>query len=325
MLNSDDTIFLYNKILNAIEPALTATEVVAKADNVPPGTQQVKRVELQKLQGNATRNKPGEPINRELATLTRTFTYIVEHAHGFDIHDQDLKAAQNPQSMETLPSASARQSARVVAELVNDMILNGIPYLDTPILGIYANAANTYTVASGSEWDRSGVTSINPFNDILNAVEVLTQTSQYRADFLMLGPKAWVGLNKTNSLGISYMQMLDDSGLFPNGRDSVILAPKPANKNASPIIPATAGVLGMIDNDIAERYVQTMPTGVPVDDVLEPQTDITGHSSMTEGDIALMEYPIDKNNMWPFNVQTYQGFSLHYPDAFVALQNLTTS
>ena len=301
MLNENAYNIFYTAVLEAIEPVLVGPHIVAKAESLPAGVQQVTNDELQKLKGRAKRGRKGSPVPRELGELTRKTVPVVEHIHGFDVHQQDLLASKR--SNTPLPTAAARQSARLVAESVEDMIFNGIPELE--MQGIYKDAGNTFT--SANPWNVDGG---DPYKDILDMVSTLTETSQYKPRMMVLDPRAYWALAKTNDHGVSHLKMVEDAAIFPNGRKDIYISPSRANLEGAPIIPSGGGLIGDFDKNIAERYVQSpLGSGVSTD---EPY----------KGEISLVEFPMNSNNHWSFNVQTYQGINLHYTDAFVRLENV---
>jgi uncharacterized linocin/CFP29 family protein len=291
----------YETVLEAIEPLLIGPRVVAKADSLPPGTQQITRDELQKLRGKAKRGRKGSPVPRELGELERKTTYIPEHIHGFDVHNQDLLASKR--SNTPLPQAAAMQCSRLVAESIEDMIFNGIPELN--IKGIYKDAGKIFKTSTSWNTEKA-----DPYTDIVNIVGQLNESSRYKPKMMVLGSNAYWSLFKTNNMGVSYMKMIEDAGIFPNGRNDIYMAPAPANPDSPLIIPPTDGVIGDFGNNIAERYVQNG----------------TGKQNTNKeypSEIDLIDFPMDKNNLWAFNVQTYQGLDIHYKDAYIKLENLT--
>jgi uncharacterized linocin/CFP29 family protein len=304
MLTDDAYNLYYMTVLEEIEPLLVGPRVVSRADSLPPGTQQVTRDELHKLKGKAKRGRKGSPVPRELGEMVRKTTFIPEHIHGFDIHQQDLLASKR--SRTPLPQAGAQQCARLVAESIEDMIFNGIPELNIP--GVYKYAGKKYPVQKGNEWNRS---QSDPYSDIIKIMGMLGETSQYKPKFMVLGSEAYYSFLRVNSLGLSFLKMVEDAGVFPDGRGSIFISPAPANLDHGPIIPPDGGLIGDFGPNISERYVQNNLG----DNVTDSAGDYTG-------EISLVEFPMDKNNMISFNVQTYQGIDIHYLNAYVRLENL---
>jgi len=274
-------------VMEELDQILVGIDVVALAPNVPAGTTLVTRTTLNKLKGKAKLGKKGQPIPRETGTLDRTSLEIPEIAHGFELHRKDLEASQNGNL--PLPDASAKQSARLVAESIEEMIFNGVPALD--VKGIYTDAGKTYTVPEGEEWNTS---SGNPYNNIVEACAVLRKGTTFRQKKLVLSSTAYMNAFKTNSLGISYADQI--AKLFPNGANDIIEAPETVNQGTVPI-PEDGGLLCDFGLRVARRYV--------------------------EEDINLQsDFQMDKNNMYPFNVLTYQVLDMVEEDAFVQLENL---
>jgi len=330
----------YNMIiLEEIEPSLVGTKVVAKAQNIPPGISIVYRNELKKLRGAAKRGHPGDPVPHEVGRIQPKATYVVEHIHGFDIPEQDMLAAAQPQNntIIKLPEAAARASARLVAESIEDTVFNGIPELGAP--GIYADAGANDGDGYGvtTEWDKSS--GADPYADIVGAAELLEETSRYHAMFAVVSAKALRMFSRRNSFGISYASMIEDASdrhFFPNGMEDFHIGPMPANKYSddaettlsTPILGGNdVGLIGDFGNRVAERYVQSLSTGLAISDVLndgaqgQPQAD----NPQPQGDIALREYLPGRDNLYPYNIQTFQGLDIHYLDAFCALSNTMTS
>ena len=153
---------------------------------------------------------------------------------------------------------------------------------------------------------------------------MLEETSRYHARWAVLPAKAIRNFSNTTSLGISYAQMIrdaSDKNFFPNGMDDFYPCPMPALKYSNdaetilkPPIVGTGkeGVIGDYGNRVAERYVQNIASGIAVNDGLD---------EAPQGDIALVDYPKNRDNLWPFNIQTYQGVDMHYIDAFCKITN----
>ena len=280
-------IFYNTVVLEEMLETLVGIDVVAKGDDVPAGAQQVTRDELLKLKGKAKVGGKGQPIPRETGETQRKVTLIPEHSHGFRIHRKDLQASQR--TGQRLPDASAKQSARLVAESMEDMIFNGVPELE--IKGIYADAGSTYTVESDYEWNKDKA---EPFNDMVKAFAQLESNGKYTGRKLILSPTAYRTAFKTNTLGISYMSQI--AGLFPNGMADIVKAPQTANGNST-IIPVDGGVLCDFGKGVAERYV-------------EEDVNVQG------------DFPMNEDNLFPFNVLTYQSIDIHRVEAFLKLDNL---
>lgn len=287
-LVTDRMISYYEMImLEEISQNLVGTQVIAKAPTLPPGTQIVPRDEIKKLKGKAKRGKKGQPIPRETGDTDRKATIIPEIAHGFTLHRKDIQAAQNTGL--NLPDASARQSSRLVLENIEDLIFNGDDALG--IKGIYADAGLSFTVDDGYEWNTSQG---QPYNDVVDMFGLLRSSGQYRGKKLILSPKAYMEAFKTNTMGVSYMDQI--AKLFPNGLADIFEAPATANGDST-IIPEDGGVLCDYGNGIAERYV--------------------------EEEVNLQQdFAMDENNLFPFNVVTYQSLDIHFVNAFVKLGNL---
>ena len=287
-LLTDAAINYYELImLEEIEPNLVGTQVIAKSPEIPVGAQQVTRDEIAKLKGKAKKGKKGQPIPRETGDVTRKTVLIPEIAHGFTLHRKDIQSSQRAGT--PLPDAAARQSSRLVLESIEDMIFNGIPELG--IKGIYADAGDTYTVEEGYEWNNAAA---QPFDNMIEAMGQLASSGQYLGKKLILSPLAYWSAHKTNSLGVSYFDQI--STLFPNGKADILQAPSTAN-GGSTIIPIDGGVLCDFGNGVAERYEE-------------------------EAVNLQQDFAMDENNLFPFNVITYQSLDIHRVEAFLKLDNL---
>lgn len=302
MLTEIEFNLLLDAVLSEIEPNLVGPRIIARAPSLPLGVQSVTMHELKKLKGKALRGHKGADIPREVAEFERKAVNVIEHAYGFKLHDQDLLASRR--SSIPLETTAARQCGRIVAESIEDMIFNGIPELG--IEGVYRNAqTDPYTVVNG--WNtREG----DPYDDIISMVSRLGETSKYRPKFMVLSPEAYYSLARTNEFGVSYMKMVEDAGIFPNGRKDIYMVPSNANPESGPIIPMGCGLIGDFGSNIAERYVQQI------------QAERISGDVEHYADIYLQDFPMDANNMWLFNVQTYQGLGIHFKDAFLKLENL---
>jgi len=277
------------KLLQKAKAALVGPLAVAKSDDIPKGSQQITRDEINALQGKAMRGKKGQPVPRETPDLTRKTTYIPEHIHGFNLHRKDIEALQLAGTV--LPTAGSNASNRAVLESVEDMIFNGIDELN--IKGIYADAGKSYAVTDNYEWN---TTNGNPLNDVVGMMGELTEDGLYgdAEKRLILSPKAYWAAHKTmpNS-SLSFISQI--ALLFKNGMNDILLAPATANGGAT-IIPEDAGVLAAFDQEVAERYV--------------------------EEEINLRQYAENEDQMFPFNVVTYQSIDIHDVNGFVKLDNL---
>ena len=302
MLTDREFNLLYDAILSAIEPKLVGPRVVARAESLPLGTRSVTVHELKKLKGKALVGHKGEDIPREVAEMTAKSLLILEHAYGFDVHDQDLLASRR--SKLPIETISAQQCGRVVAESIERMIFNGIPELG--IEGVYTSAPQTYAVTNSWDGDNR-----DPYEDIVKMVSLLEETSPYEPKFMILSRDAYRMLSKVNNMGVSYMSMIEDAGIFPNGRKDIYKAPQPANREAEPIIPPGCGLIGDYGSAVAQRFVQQI------------QAERISGEEEHYADIYLREFPMDKNNNWSFNVQTYQGLGIHFKDAFLKIEGLT--
>lgn len=303
MLTENEYNLLFDAILSEIEPKLVGPRVIARAKSLPLGTRSVTVHELKKLKGKALVGHKGEAIPREIAEMTAKSLLILEHAYGFELHDQDLLASRR--SKLPIETTAATQCGRVVAESIERMIFNGIPELG--IEGIYSSAPQTYTVTN--TWDSDAM---NPHKDILKMVAMLEETSPYEPKFMILSRDAYRMLSEVNKMGVSYMSMIEEAGIFPNGRNDIYKAPHPANREADPIIPPGCGLIGDFGSTVAQRFVQQI------------QAERLSGEEEHFADIYLRDFPMDINNRWSFNVQTYQGIGIHFKDAFLKIEGLTT-
>jgi len=277
------------KLLQKAKASLVGPLVVAKSDEIPKGSQQITRDEIIALKGKAMVGKKGQPVPRETPDLERKTTLIPEHIHGFALHRKDIEALQ--QAGNVLPTAGSNASNRAVLESVEDMIFNGISEIG--IKGIYADAGKSYTVTDNYEWN---TTNGNPLNDVVSMMGELTEDGLYgdAEKRLVLSPKAFWAAHKTmpNS-NLTFISQI--AALFKNGMADIFQAPATANAGAT-IIPEDGGVLAAFDQEVAERYV--------------------------EEEINLRQYAENDNQIYPFNVVTYQSLDIHDVNAFVKLDNL---
>ena len=299
MLTENEYNLLFDAILSEIEPKLVGPRVIARAESLPLGTRSVTVHELKKLKGKALVGHKGEAIPREIAAKS---LLILEHAYGFELHDQDLLASRR--SKLPIETTAATQCGRVVAESIERMIFNGIP--EVGIEGIYSSAPQTYTVTN--TWDSA---TRDPYDDVLQMVAMLEETSPYEPKFMILSRDAYRMLSEVNKMGVSYMSMIEEAGIFPNGRKDIYKAPHPANREADPIIPPGCGLIGDFGSTVAQRFVQQI------------QAERLSGEEEHFADIYLRDFPMDINNRWSFNVQTYQGIGIHFKDAFLKIEGLT--
>jgi hypothetical protein len=302
MLTEHEFNLYYDAILSEIEPRLVGPRVIVRAESLPRGTQSITLHELKKLKGKALMGSKGEDIPREVAEMDKKTVKVIEHAYGFELHDQDLASSRRAKI--PLQTTAARQCGRVVAESIERMIFNGIPELG--IEGIYTSAPQTYTVTNA--WN---TTNGDPHDDVLQMVSMLEGTSPYEPKFMILSRDAYRMLSKVNKMGISYMSMIEDAEIFPNGRKDIYKAPAPANREADPIIPPGCGLIGDYGSTVAQRFVQ------------QTQAERLSGEEEHYVDIYLEDFPKNANNMWLFNVLTYQGLGIHFKDAFLKLEGLT--
>lgn len=284
LITAQDITYYELVMLEEIQELLVGPFMVAKAPNLPPGTQIVPRDKLKALKGRAKLGKKGQPIPREIGDIERGAVQIPEISHGFSLHRKDLQAKA------TLPDIGARQSTRLVLERLENLIFNGEPTLG--IDGIYADAGlDPYVIDDGYEWNTSNG---QPFNDMVDMFGTLNATNKFRGKKLALAPRAYWAAQKTNINGISYFDQI--AKLFPNGANDIYIAPLTADQDRT-IIPADGGLLCDYGPRIAERLV--------------------------EEEINLQQdFEMDENNLFPFNVVTYQSLDIQELDAFLPLENL---
>jgi hypothetical protein len=295
--------FYYNSIMAEIQPKLIGPEIMVKGEVLPPGTLEVTRDIHLYPEGTARRGNLNSPVPRVSGELTRKTIPIVEHISGFTIPNQSLLASKR--GITPLPVSMAVDCARLVAESIEDMIFNGIP--EKGVKGIYKDAGDTHTIEEGKQWN---LKDCDPYNDIIDMVSKLESTGRYTSKKMVLDPIAYRALARTNNVGVSYLKMIADAGIFPNGLKDIYTAPARAN-NTSYIIPPGSGVICDFGNNIAERYVQE-PTWENA-----PQG-----GGLYEGEISLKPNEMNDDHLWPFTVQTYQGIDIHYPEAFLKLEGL---
>lgn len=191
------------------------------------------------------------------------------------------------------------------AAQVNNMIFNGSPSYDAE--GIYKDAGDNFTVEKGKEWNTKDG---NPYNDIISIISKLSETSRYRPKFMVLSHDAYFSLLKCNKMGVICIKMIEDAGIFPNGRKDIYRVP-------NSIISSGCGLIGDSSQNNIERYVQ------------KPKYDGMKSISEDEGVYSgiYIQKPeeIDENNKWNFNLRTQQGLHIKRNDAFLRLENLIKS
>lgn len=309
-LTENEIDYFYTAILEEIKPNLIGSRLVAKATPLPVGVQSVTTTKLKNLRGNAMIGRKTEDIPREIGDIERITVPIIPHSHGFKLDYQDVEAAKRTGL--PLETTVAKEHARVLAESIERMILNGLPKYG--IEGIYANAQGgddgIYTVPKGEEWDKPEA---HVYESVVDMVSKLEETSRYKAQWLMLSSRAYYKLMKTNKLGTnSFLEMIEGAGLFNNGKN-IFKAPLPANQELDPIIPEGTGLIGDYGNHIAERYTQAHYFG-----------GIEGDEEVVS-EIDFRAIPLNENNTFVFNLESYQGMSIHFNEAFLRIENLLST
>jgi len=299
MLLDDAYNFYLDRILRRLAPALVGTNIIAQhVGPLPPGTTQITQEELLALQSEAKIGRPEQPIPRETGDLRRWTVPIPEFAHGFKLNRKVLEATQNTVDF---PTAYVDASTRLIQEGLEQMIFNGLPELG--IKGIYAdagaNGAEPYSVTKGAEWDGS---SSEIFNDLVNAAALLEETGVYHPMKLVLGVRAYRAMTRVNEFGLSAAKELVDASdrtFFPNGMGDVYIAPL-RYKDSTPFIPADSGLMCDFNPDVGERYIEEQ---------------INLRMPMPNG---------NEDDIIPFNIVTFQSQVIHYPLAYLQLDNLVT-
>jgi uncharacterized linocin/CFP29 family protein len=283
----DQAIDHYEELmLEELVPNLVGTNCLAKAPNVPPGTQLISQDKLMQLKRKAKRGAKGSPIPRETSKIQRKMIQIPEMSFGFTLHRKDLQASQNAGT--PLPDTEARMSTRKVMEALELTIFQGLEVLDIP--GIYSDAGKEYTVDEGSEWNTDNA---KAQQDVNGAFAELEEDNIFTGKKLILASRPYRALNTANIYGISPMDQV--AKLMPNGMSDIIKAP--STISGETIIPADGGLLCDYGNTIAERVV--------------------------EEEVNLQQdFAMDENNLFPFNILTYQTQRIHEFDAFCQLKNL---
>lgn len=273
-----------SKVLQGFNDNLVAVDLIAKGADLPPGTGTITRTTVDRLDTKAKRGYRVRTVPRETAERGQKTVTVVEHVHGFDMHRKELQAYER-QGTSALNGADAANSGRIVAESLDDIILNGDA--NQGVKGIFADAGKTaYAVPAGYEWNKA--TTRNPADNVIDALEAFESDGLYTARKLTLSPSAYrLAFKKDHSGG----RFIDDiAALLPGGMNSIAKTNRIGRAN---------GLISDFGEQIAERNV--------------------------EEDINTLDFPITRDSMYPFNVETYQTTDIHKLEAFMQLNNLISS
>lgn len=275
-------------VIEEAEKTLKAIDLIAKGPALTPGTSSVNRKKVERFTGKARRGYKLRKVPRESGERNEENVMVVEHAYGFEFHRKELQAYQS-HGFGVVDTQESKESTKVVAKSIDDIILNGD--LKHGVEGIYANAlaANDFTVAANYEWNNP--VNRNPEDTIIDAVAKFEADGIYDVNengFLALAPMPYNMARKRDPSGARYMDGIAD--IF-GGAENVIKMPAFSANNV--------GLIGIKDTSVAERNV--------------------------EEEINTIPFELQPNSMYPFNVETYQAVHLKKPEAFMKLKNLITT
>ncbi|AEG18644.1 encapsulin [Methanobacterium paludis] len=281
------TNYYSTQVIKAYKAPLVGTFLLARGEDLPPGSATVTRDQVANFTGKAKRGFKLRTIPRENGERTPKTVQVVEHAYGFDMHRKSLDAYKR-EGTSALNGEDARQSGRIVAESLDDIIFNGDK--NRGVKGIYEDAGLTpFVLADGKAWNQVGV----PDDTIVEAVAELASTQLYTGMpmKLALDPLAFGQLSKrVPNTSATYLDFIAKIPQFQNGVNDIY---------ATAALAAGTGLLEYFGVDIAERNVEEDINTFPV-----------------QGGVP------DKGDMIYFNTETFQATDIHHFDAFLPLQNL---
>lgn len=270
-----------SKVLQAFDDTLVAVDLIFKGDDLPAGTGTVTRRAVDKPTGKAKRGYRVRTVPREVGERGQKTVTVVEHVHGFDLHRKELQAYER-EGTSALNGADASNSGRLVAESLDDIILNGDA--NQGVKGIFKDAGQTaYGVPAGYEWNKQ--TTRNPLDNFIDALEQFEASGLYTARKVALAPRPYRLAFKMDHSGAIYMEEI--AKLIPGGMDSIKKTPR---------IDSDKGLICDFGEQIAERNV--------------------------EEEINTLDFPLTRDSLYPFNVETYQATDIHKLDGFMQLNNL---
>ena len=282
------TNYYSNQVVKAYKAPLSGTLLVARGEDLPPGTGTVTRDKVKNFTGKAKRGYRVRTVPRESEEREPNTVIVIEHTHGYEMHKQAVKAyARVGESV--LNGEGARQSGRLVAESLNGTFFNGDS--NSGSKGLFADAElDDYVVTEGKEWNTA---SPAPDSDIVEAIAELTSPRLYTGLPIKMAVSAFAYnqlIKRIPNTNTSYMDYIAKIPAFQNGINDIY----PVNELAD-----DEGLLLYYGAEVAERLVEQ---------------DIENY--------AVNDGKPDKDNMIYFNVDTYQALDIHHLDAMLPLKNL---
>jgi len=271
------------EVIREFDETIVGIDLIAKGPDLPAGTGRVTRPVVSKFTGKAKRGYRVREVPRETADRTQVSVTVMESVYGFALHRKELEAYER-EGTSALNIEEALECARIVAEDVDDIIFNGDT--DAGVKGIYADAGDDFTVTTGYEWNTP--VNRNPEDNIIDAL------AKYEASGIYSGKKAKLCLSpmayryawkKQPASGIVYIEEIAKQ-----------FSTTPDNIYVSKSIPSTGGLICGFDKRIAERNVEEEPN--------------------------LIDFDLQPNSEYPFNLETYQAFHVKKTDGFLQLKNL---
>lgn len=191
----------------------------------------------------------------------------------------------------------------MVAKFVDQTIFHGDSSLG--IKSIYNKTPDVFKVEKGKEWNTK---ESDPYHDIISIISKLNKTSGYEPNFMVLSHETYYSLFRCNKNSTPYIKMIEDAEIFPNGKKDIYKVP-------NWIIPAGCGLIGNSSRVTVERYVYELES--------ENTKSISDDKGLYSCFYLQKPEDRDENNMWNFNLHTYQGIGIHTDNAFLRLENLT--
>lgn len=258
-------------------------DMIVKGPDLPKGMGHITRSQVSQFDGTAKRGYRIREVPRESVDRTPVTVTVMESAYGFALHRKELEAYER-EGTSALNLEEALECARVVARDVDDIIFNGDA--NAGIKGIYSDAGDDFTVATGYEWNSP--TNRNPLDTIIDALTQFEASGLYDAKKakLCLSPMAYrLAWKQAPGSGAVYMEEIAKQ--FSTTPDSILKSNR---------LSADGGLIAAFDKQVAERNVEEEPN--------------------------LIDFGLQPNSEYPFNFETYQAYHVKKTDGFLELKNL---
>lgn len=278
--------YVDSEVIRQYNEKIVGIDMIAKGPDLPAGTGHVERTEISQFEGKAKRGYRVTEVPRESVDRTPVNVTVIESVYGFELHRKEVQAYER-EGTSAVNLEEAMECARIVALDVDDIIFNGDSVTNTK--GIYKDAGDTFTVTTNYEWDNP--VNRNPLDTMIDALTQFEKSGLYDAKDakLCLSPMAYrLAWKQAPGSGAVYMEEIAKQ--FSTTPDNILKSNR---------IDADGGLIAAFDKQVAERNV--------------------------EEEANLLDFGLQPNSKYPFNLETYQAYQVKKTDGFLKLANLVAN